>query len=174
MTVTNVCYDKRGQYRELHGVKYRHWEHRGFWVSQAGGRQSMLHRKLWEHHNGDIPKAHAVVPVDGDFENLTLSNWECRPHGGNGKAFEAVHPMVEFGGYRYYRAKGRKYYYHTSNHGRKTLLHRDKFIDAFGPIPQDWEVHHKDFDASNNDLNNLQAMPMLEHRRLHGEARRND
>lgn len=36
-------------------------------------------------------------------------------------------------------------------------------------IPDGYEVHHIDFDRSNNDISNLQLLTVSEHRRLHGE-----
>ena len=38
-----------------------------------------------------------------------------------------------------------------------------------GKVPKGFEVHHKDFDRSNNDISNLQLMTATEHKRYHGE-----
>ena len=35
-------------------------------------------------------------------------------------------------------------------------------------VPKGYEVHHKDFDRSNNDISNLQLLTVSEHKRLHG------
>lgn len=35
-----------------------------------------------------------------------------------------------------------------------------------------YEVHHKDFDESNNDVNNLQWLTITEHRKLHAKLRK--
>jgi len=167
--------DQKGVYREFQGIRYNYWEKRGLYVSQRGGKQSMLHRVLWESINGGIPKGCAVVPLNGDWECFEVENWECRPRAKNGKPFEPVHPCIEFEGKRYYKAIGRKYYYHTYAYGdttRKTLLHRDIWEKYNGPIPEGYEIHHKDFDASNNDSTNLEALSTKAHRALHAERKR--
>jgi len=40
-----------------------------------------------------------------------------------------------------------------------------------GPIPDGWEVHHRDRDPSNNDLANLECLPPAEHHALHDAER---
>ena len=47
--------------------------------------------------------------------------------------------------------------------GRK--MHRDVWARAFGPVPPDCHIHHKDNDASNNALANLECLPAREHLR---------
>jgi len=36
-----------------------------------------------------------------------------------------------------------------------------------GPIPEGYEVHHRDEDPLNNEIGNLQLLTRLEHKRLH-------
>lgn len=50
------------------------------------------------------------------------------------------------------------------------LLHRAVWEYHNGPIPEGYEVHHKDKDRSDNDIENLQMLPESEHRRLHMES----
>jgi len=130
----------------------------------------MLHRELWAHVNGSVPKAHAVVPVQDDWDDFSPGNWLCRPHASNGKKFEAVHPRIVFEGKNYYKASDCPYYYHTSRHGtstRKTLLHRDIYVKFHGEVPEGHHVHHADFDAANNDSTNLVALTQSDHQKLH-------
>lgn len=47
-------------------------------------------------------------------------------------------------------------------------LHREVYKDHHGPIPDGWHVHHVDGDHSNNDPDNLEALPGKEHLELHG------
>lgn len=42
-------------------------------------------------------------------------------------------------------------------------LHRDVWSSAFGAIPKDCHIHHKDSDTINNSLSNLECMPKSEH-----------
>ena len=55
----------------------------------------------------------------------------------------------------------------------KHYLHRRIWEDANGPIPEGCHIHHKDGDASNNALDNLECLDGSEHMALHsGEEER--
>lgn len=45
-------------------------------------------------------------------------------------------------------------------------LHRDVWESAFGPVPDDCHIHHRDNDIGNNALSNLECMDASEHLRL--------
>lgn len=51
----------------------------------------------------------------------------------------------------------------------KNLMHRYVWEFYNGPIPAGYEVHHIDFDRSNNTIENLQLLTCAEHRKLHAE-----
>lgn len=54
---------------------------------------------------------------------------------------------------------------------RRSYLHRDLWIAANGPIPDGYELDHRDGDPLNNALPNLQLLPIPEHKAKHaGEA----
>lgn len=53
-------------------------------------------------------------------------------------------------------------------------LHRKIWIDNFGPIPDGFEVHHKDSDWTNNALDNLECLCGSEHASRHLKERWND
>lgn len=61
------------------------------------------------------------------------------------------------------------YYRRTSE--PRLLLHRVIWEDEFGSIPSGMEVHHKDGDGTNNDLDNLELLSSSEHALLHKERR---
>ena len=49
---------------------------------------------------------------------------------------------------------------------------RKTWVDHFGPVPKDsdgfsYEVHHKDGNSSNNDISNLELLPITEHLNIH-------
>lgn len=48
-----------------------------------------------------------------------------------------------------------------SRGGKK--LHREVWRVAFGPIPRDCHIHHRDGNPSNNMLDNLECLPATEH-----------
>lgn len=45
-------------------------------------------------------------------------------------------------------------------------LHRDVWAGAFGPVPRDCHIHHRDADPANNRLDNLECIPAREHMAL--------
>lgn len=59
---------------------------------------------------------------------------------------------------------GRPYFYCSA---KRVYLHRYLWEKENGEIPDGYEIHHKDHDATNNDLNNLMLVSKEEHRSLH-------
>ena len=49
-------------------------------------------------------------------------------------------------------------------------LHRALYQYYFGDIPEGYDIHHKDFNALNNDINNLKCLTKSEHAKLHRNA----
>lgn len=72
-------------------------------------------------------------------------------------------PTQTFNG-RTYTPDGQDYYRATTV--PRTKLHRDVWEHHYGPIPDGWDVHHKDGDKANNAIENLEAMPDAEHMAL--------
>lgn len=62
-----------------------------------------------------------------------------------------------------------KGYWYRYKGGVKQYLHRYVWEQENGPIPRGWHVHHKDHDRSNNDPDNLVAMPAGKHMEYHYE-----
>ena len=58
------------------------------------------------------------------------------------------------------------YYKHQ---GLRMFMHRYVWEYYNGKIPEGYEVHHKDFNRANNDINNLQLLTIAEHRKLHAD-----
>lgn len=46
--------------------------------------------------------------------------------------------------------------------------------EHFGKIPEGMQIHHKDFDKTNNDISNLQLVTPMEHKRIHEGCRFED
>lgn len=46
-------------------------------------------------------------------------------------------------------------------------LHREVWTETHGPVPEGFEVHHRDHDRTNNSLGNLELLEGTEHARLH-------
>ncbi|MFW9899697.1 MAG: HNH endonuclease signature motif containing protein [Candidatus Thorarchaeota archaeon] len=69
--------------------------------------------------------------------------------------------IQEFNGIRYY-LQGR--YFRKKN---GNILHRTVWKFHNGNIPNGFHIHHKDFDRSNNNIENLEAMSQSQHSKLH-------
>ena len=49
-------------------------------------RWKLLHRLVWEEHNGPIPRNHVVTFLDGNWRNCDISNLMCISRGANCRA----------------------------------------------------------------------------------------
>jgi hypothetical protein len=58
---------------------------------------------------------------------------------------------------------GRKQYNKITKKYSWVILHRKIWEAHFGPIPYDHIIHHKDGNSSNNDVSNLQCVPLKDH-----------
>lgn len=73
-------------------------------------------------------------------------------------------PRQTFNGKVYRRHKGERYFSHGCHR-----MHRDVWSFYNGPVPEGHEIHHVDFDTSNNSIENLVCLSLEEHRRVHRE-----
>src|SRR5271169_6525226 len=57
--------------------------------------------------------------------------------------------------------------------GRKRQMSEHRYVweKAYGPIPAGHHIHHKDGNALNNNLSNLECIEASAHRDLHGRMR---
>ena len=91
----------------------------------------------------------------------------------------AKRETVDFNGVRFYRypeSKNRSHtiYFQPHVHARRKgvqSLHVEIWKAAHGPLPEGMEVHHKDGNPDNNDLDNLDLISRSEHARLHARER---
>lgn len=80
--------------------------------------------------------------------------------------------IVKYGGRTYrLQTSGRYYQDHNRCSVTERLLHRKVWIDQFGPIPEGYEVHHKDGDWTNNSIDNLECLCGSAHASLHMKER---
>ena len=68
------------------------------------------------------------------------------------------------------KPKSQKNGYFLTKSGK--FVHREVYKETYGQIPHGWVVHHIDQCKTNNDPENLIAMPRLVHDRLHDLMRR--
>lgn len=90
-----------------------------------------------------------------------------------------IQDTIIFNGTEYTRLGQRKYYISKSNtnEGRKGAkgLHTDIWEYYNGrEVPKGYHIHHKDGNALNNDISNLECIPSREHLKIHAEDRKNN
>lgn len=74
--------------------------------------------------------------------------------------------VQHFDGIKFTKDKQSGYYRHST---LRLLMHRYVWEYYNGKIPKGHEIHHIDFDRSNNDISNLQMLSRKEHRKLHAD-----
>jgi hypothetical protein len=57
--------------------------------------------------------------------------------------------------------------YLRATRGARRWMHQVVWEDHNGPIPAGHDIHHRDYDKTNNDPLNLQCLPALRHSHLH-------
>ena len=75
--------------------------------------------------------------------------------------------LALFNGLKFRRDKRSGYYLNSTIHKR---LHVYVWEFFNGEIPRGYQVHHKDFDKSNNELENLVLLSASDHMKLHGKS----
>ncbi len=73
-------------------------------------------------------------------------------------------PFVMFQGNKYTR---RNTGYYGCTNGDRNLLHRDIWEATHGPIPEGYDIHHRDHDKTNNAIANLELVRKDIHAKLH-------
>jgi hypothetical protein len=74
--------------------------------------------------------------------------------------------IIKYNGKEYKLRKDQPYYCNGWNY-----LHRQVYIDNYGPIPEGYDVHHIDHDTENNDASNLAVIHHKKHRSYHAKKR---
>lgn len=91
------------------------------------------------------------------YDVFRWRDWPMRPK-------KSARPTVEWNGSKW-SLRNNGYYGRTT--GKRDMMHRAVWEHHNGPIPEGWDVHHKDRDRTNNDIANLMCLPKDEHTRLH-------
>ena len=77
---------------------------------------------------------------------------------------------IKYNGLVYKKHPNQNYYYNTNSKPYR-CLHRQKWYDKYGIIPENHHIHHVDGNSLNNELDNLQCIHKTEHLREHSKNR---
>lgn len=91
------------------------------------------------------------------YDVFRWRDWPMRPRRG-------ARESVEWNGSKW-SLRDNGYYGRTT--GARDMMHRAVWEHYNGPIPDGWDVHHKDRDRTNNDISNLACMSKSDHTKLH-------
>ena len=79
-------------------------------------------------------------------------------------------PKIEVIDEKYQTFNGDTFYKNKRGHYvHGDFLHRCVWEYHHGTIPENYHIHHKDFDKDNNNIENLQLLTEIEHHQLHRE-----
>lgn len=118
-----------------------------------------------ERMNGRYSDGLSLAQVAAEFGVSRQSVWEMlTARGFKLRDRPAPLPAIHYGG-RKYTMRNTGYYGATS--GDRHLLHRRIWEDANGPIPDGYDIHHRDENKTNNSLENFECLPKAEHTRLY-------
>jgi len=86
------------------------------------------------------------------------------------KKYLAFPKHQTFNGLLFCRDDKTGYYKHSCSSSSKSpiYLHRTVWESVYGSIPKGFDIHHKDFDKSNNSIDNLEMLSTKDHLELHG------
>ena len=82
--------------------------------------------------------------------------------------------FVLYAGCKFWLQTSGRYFQSGVKSDAERLLHRRIWIDSVGPIPEGHEVHHKDENWRNNDIDNLELRLGRDHRSHHARERWKD
>ena len=66
-----------------------------------------------------------------------------------------------------YKLTKKGYLRHRTDGKRVRMEHCLVWEEHYGKIPEGMQIHHIDFNKTNNDISNLQLVTSVEHKRLH-------
>ena len=76
-------------------------------------------------------------------------------------------PCIEYNGFKYtMRNTG----YYGKTFGDRTLLHRDMWQREKGEIPDGYDIHHKDGNKTNNQVDNFECLLKADHTKKHSHG----
>lgn len=72
----------------------------------------------------------------------------------------------QFNGKHYWCGKGKNRYYRRVHRGKSYYIHREVWLYYYKSIPKGYHIHHIDNNWHNNQIDNLQALPVSAHMKI--------
>ena len=72
-------------------------------------------------------------------------------------------------GYKFKKDKKTGYYLSGVINGKRYRLHRYIYIKYYGDIPKGCDIHHKDHNKDNNEIENLELLESQKHKQRHSK-----
>ncbi|MBR1580217.1 MAG: HNH endonuclease [Selenomonadaceae bacterium] len=171
------------RHQKFNGVIYTRDKNSGHY-----SREFLLHRVVWQHFFGEIPKGFDVHHRDCDPSNNNISNMMLLTRAEHRKLHwhpekwyadhpEALEPIKIEGDHptpiilddKHQRFDGMTFGLRQSGHYSAHIpLHCAIWSYFNGEIPIGCVIHHRDLNPDNNELDNLQLMTDSDHKKLHG------
>lgn len=110
-------------------------------------------------------QGHSLAQVAKAYQKTRQSVWELfKNRGWEMRRKPKPLPFMTFNGEKYtLRNNG----YYGKTRGKRTLMHRDVWEFHNEPIPEGYDIHHRDHNKENNCIDNLECLHKAEHARLY-------
>lgn len=141
--------------------------------SKSGARSFQANKTNGPLNQKEILRAHDLYLCGMSLSKaaLRVSSTRQRLHyyfkalGLKTRPLKRTDNIVDYNGKKY-TPNGDGYFRKTN--GDRELLHRQKWKDLRGPIPEGMEIHHLDEDKANNEIENFVMMSTSDHAKQHG------
>ena len=183
---SKVCFDieqrRRGEEKIGYAKGKKYWSGTR-WFIQWKDEDRVSHntgyaRWWWSLNVGDIPEGHVISYIDGNFENIDPSNFECIQSGaamakGGKSQLGTIRPTIAGENSKWWKGGKPKEYPPEFSKGRKKFIKtRDDYTCQSCMCvfeSKSLDVHHKDRDKTHNEDDNLITLCKSCHKAVHGK-----
>lgn len=142
--------------------------------TEEGKKRHDLGKKIWyEKKKAEKKEQELKNGEELDYPGVQISNyWKKKILAGETQVLIVKNEMIPFR-----KKKETGYWYNNSWKSTTVYLHREKLrleLDLTEEQMIGLDVHHKDCNKDNNDIDNLQLLSREKHNQLHGVLNRNE